>query len=232
MSDPFELRQTWDQIHRTKPASELPDEDLIAFIEQVSPRLSSGALLLDAGCGRGRNTLCLSRSGFEVCACDLSPAALGIAKGWTQRMGISVSLQAADLARLPYASDSFAAVVCVHVLPYRFKINILAGLHELWRVLQPKGWLYLDLLDQEDAEYGCGQRLEADTFLEPDGLPVHFSSRQEIDELMNGFEIQRLNRIEKKPAPDRTRVIWTIWATKEQAPAAQSRPASHQRRKQ
>lgn len=216
MSNHSDLRRVWDRTHQTKSTSELPDEHIVAFADHLQSRLSPGLHLLDMGCGRGRNTLFLSQLGFNVYACDLSPVALEIAKARTQQTDIPVSFQAAELTHLPFANDSFAAIVCVHVLPYHFKANIIEGVRELWRVLQPKGWLYLDLLDCEDAEYGCGRRLEEHTFLDPDGVPIHFSSRQEINELSNGFELQHLRRVESKPSSGHSRVKWVLWAAKEE----------------
>ncbi len=214
MLDRFELRRKWDHTHQTNPTPERPEENVVAFAEYIQPRLASGASVLDVGCGRGRHSLYLSQSGFDVYACDLSPVALKIAKARVQQAGISIRFQAADLAHLPYANDLFMAVVCVHVLPYHRKADLMAGVHELGRVLQPDGWLYLDLLACEDAEYGRGQRLEEHTFLDPDGIPVHFSSRREIDELSHGFTLERVTRFELKPSSGHIRVGWTIWAMK------------------
>jgi SAM-dependent methyltransferase len=214
MSDRFEPRRLWNHTHQTKPASERPEEDIVAFTEYLQPRLSPGAALLDVGCGRGRNTLYLSQLGFDVYACDLSSVALETAKARTQQAGISVNFQVGDLAHLPYASNLFEAIICVHVLPYHFKAGIIESVRELWRVLQPNGWLYLDLLACDDAQYGCGQRLEEHTFLDTDGIPIHFSSRQEVSELSNGFTLERVTRFELKTSSGHSRVGWTIWAMK------------------
>ncbi len=146
-------------------------------------------------------------------ACDLSLIALAIAKARTQPAGASINFQVADLAHLPYASNLFKVVVCVHVLPYHWKADLIKGIREVWRILQPNGWLYFDLLDSSDSEYGCGQRLEEHTFLDADNIPIHFSSRQEIDELTNGFVVERINRIERKSSSHH-RIGWAIWALK------------------
>jgi hypothetical protein len=81
-------------------------------------------------------------------------------------------------------------------------------------VIQPDGWLYVDFLDPDDAEYGCGRELEEDTFLDPDGVPIHFSSWQEIMELLNGFTVDRSTRSELNSASNRVRVMWTVWAVR------------------
>ena len=207
-------RQIWNSIHQRKPSSQKPEDGVIAFLEHLDARLTPGLPLLDAGCGRGRNTFYLSQVGFRVYACDLSSVALQVAKVYAEDAGVPVYLQAADLTCLPYANDQFAAAICVHVLPYHRKADIIKCLWELRRVLQPDGWLYLDLLAPEDAEYGCGNKLEEDTFLDQDGTPVHFSSRGEVNELLHGFEMEQITRLELTTSPVRTRVSWAIWAVK------------------
>jgi SAM-dependent methyltransferase len=122
-----------------------------------------------------------------------------------------VDFQVAALSRLPYPDCTFATAVCVRVLPYHLKANIATSIHELWRVLKPGGWLYVDFLDRDDAEYGNGPELEQHTFLDPDGVPIHFSSRQEINELLSGFAPQRVARLELGSRP---RVAWVVWATR------------------
>ncbi len=214
MFDHVELQRVWNRIHQEKPAHERPEEDIVAFVERLQQRLPPKSSLLDAGCGRGRHILYLSRLGFTVYGCDLSPVALETATARANQIGIPVSLQVSDLTHLPYANNLFAAALCVHVLPYHIKADIAESVYELWRVLQPGGWLYLDFLDCEDAEYGCGQKLEEHTFLDPDGVPVHFSSQQEVNELSNGFALERVTRLELKSSSAHIRVGWTIWAIK------------------
>jgi SAM-dependent methyltransferase len=211
----FKLQQAWDRIHRETPIPTQPAQELAAFAEHVRPRLPLGAPVLDAGCGRGRNLPYLAQMGFCVCGCDLSPVAIKIAKA--QISQAAASLHVAHLANLPYPDGLFAMVVCVHVMPYHHKTDIARIVNELRRVLQANGWLYADFLDRDDAigsaTRGCGQELEAHTFLDPDGVPTHFSSRSEINELLCGFALERVTRFEVNSGP-RPRVGWVVWATK------------------
>ncbi len=131
MFDRLELQRVWNRSHQEKSASERPEEDVVAFAERLQQRLPPKAFVLDAGCGRGRNTLYLSRLGFTVYGCDLSPVALETAKAHTRQAGIPISFQVSDLTHLPYADNLFAAAICVHVLPYHFKADITEGVREL-----------------------------------------------------------------------------------------------------
>jgi len=215
MFDHSELQRIWNCSHQEKTSSERPDEEIVAFAERLRQQLPTGVSLLDAGCGRGRNAIYLSQIGFAVYGCDLSPVAVEIARTRMQKVPTSANFQVADLTRLPYPDNLFAAIVCVHVLPYHLAIDIARSVQELQRVLRPNGWLYFDLLDHDDAEYRCGQELEKDTFLDPDGIPIHFSSKQEVNALTNGLTLQRVARLELKSSVGTcARVAWVVWATK------------------
>ncbi len=211
MLNQIELQRAWDHTHQTVPASKYPEADVVAFIEHMRQRLPAGAPVLDAGCGRGRHTLYLARMSFRVYSCDLSPVAIETAKTHVHQEGFAAALQVASLTHLPYPNGLFAAAIGVHVLPYNSTADIAASIGELGRVLQANGQLYLDLLSCDDAEYGCGQELENHTFLDSDGVPMHFSSRREVNKLLHGFTLERVYRVEFGL---RSRVGWIIWATK------------------
>ncbi len=213
MLDRFALQQVWDRTHQQTPLSTQPGKDLAAFAEYIRHRVPSNDLLLDAGCGRGRNALYLAQMGLHVYGCDLSPVAIQIAQAQARQIGSVIPFYAADLTHLPYPDGLFAAAICVHVLPYQLRADLGRSVAELKRVVQADGYLYFDLLDRDDAEYGCGQELEPDTFCDPDGIPIHFSSRQEIDELICDLVPERIARLETASGP-RRRVGWTIWAKK------------------
>ena len=169
MFDRSTLQQAWNRTHQEKPITDRPQEEVVAFAERLRWQLPSGARVLDTGCGRGRNTLYLAHMGFAVYGCDLSPVAIQAARRQIQKANVSTMLHVADLIRLPFPDNGFEAALCVHVLPYHLKADIVQSVRELRRILRPGGWLYLDLLDCDDAEYGCGPELEEHTFWGTDG---------------------------------------------------------------
>jgi len=211
MFDRSTLQLAWNRIHQELPTFDQPQAEVVAFAEHLRQQRLPGARVLDAGCGRGRNTLYLSHAGFAVHACDLSPVAIQAARQRIQKTSTSVMFQVADLIHLPFPDSWFEAGICAHVLPYHLRADIVHSVRELRRILKPGGWLYLELLDCDDAEYGCGQELEEHTFRDPDGTPIHFSTRQEVAELLQGFARDRVARLELGPRP---RVGWIVWAVK------------------
>ena len=212
-SNPPSLRKAWEKIHQGKPTSEQPAPEVLTFVESLSGQFAREVPWLDLGCGRGRNSHYLSRLGLNAYGCDISMNAVRIAQICAQKERLLERFHQADVTDLPYPAGVFAAAICYHVLPYLPVAAMQNGLAEIARVLRPGGWLYVDLLDCQDADFGCGPAIEAHTFLDLDGVPVHFVSLEEIEALLYPFKIQHQERFERG-RPKRRRIGWIIWARK------------------
>jgi SAM-dependent methyltransferase len=110
-------------------------------------RLEPGAPVLDHGCGRGRHTALLSRTGFQVAAQDVRPHA------WWHTLANCSFQSVPPLApRLPWTSDAFALVLDVQVIHYLTEPQLATLSREVFRVLAPGGhWV---LLEANDGSYG------------------------------------------------------------------------------
>ncbi|MCX7717174.1 MAG: class I SAM-dependent methyltransferase [Candidatus Sumerlaeaceae bacterium] len=109
-------------------------ETLLWWLRREVPR---GARVLDAGCGTGMNLALLHKEGYRVAGCDPSAHALQ----WSRQRVGGACLQRASVASLPYASESFDAVLCLDVLGILDEAPRQAAVREMWRVLRAGGVL-------------------------------------------------------------------------------------------
>jgi len=110
-------------------------------------RASRSELVLDDGAGNGRFALQLASLGCEVVALDVSLTLLGSAR---ERIAghNRVHIIVADMTRLPFASEAFDKVICVHNLWY--VADYKNAVQEMRRVLRPGGVFVMDHLNLLD----------------------------------------------------------------------------------
>lgn len=104
-------------------------DSALAYLDDRSP-------VLELAHGTGNLQLDLSAAGYRAVGYDLSPAMGGIAQRKLRRSGLQSRLVRGRAQRLPFASDSFAAVVST--FPTDF-ITAPETLHEVYRILRPDG---------------------------------------------------------------------------------------------
>lgn len=73
-----------------------PSKYLMDNIERIKD-LVPGKKALDIACGEGRNSIFLSRHGFDVTGLDISEAGLRKASDWMKREGLNIDFRLADL---------------------------------------------------------------------------------------------------------------------------------------
>jgi ubiquinone/menaquinone biosynthesis C-methylase UbiE len=106
-------------------------------------------LILDAGCGTGRNLAELLRAGCEPIGMDFSPGMLAVAA----RRHPAVALANADLhSSLPFAGNCFDAVLCALIGEHLNDLGMV--LTEFHRVLKRCGRLVFSAYHPAMAEAG------------------------------------------------------------------------------
>jgi SAM-dependent methyltransferase len=120
--------------------------DYAQWLANFLPKLEShglrGGRLLDVACGTGRSFLWMLEQGWEVTACDISPAMLAQARA---KAGDRVSLSVADMRELPVLGEFELVWALGDVVNYLLSCEELeAALGAMRRNLAPGGLVMFD----------------------------------------------------------------------------------------
>jgi 2-polyprenyl-3-methyl-5-hydroxy-6-metoxy-1,4-benzoquinol methylase len=112
----------------------LPLEEL----ERFSNLIETEGLILDAGCGWGRDSKHLVKKGFRVQGIDLSEKMIEIATKYVPDADFSVN----DLRELDFKADKFDGIWANAVLYHLKQDQAVKALQEFKRVLKPGGLIF------------------------------------------------------------------------------------------
>jgi ubiquinone/menaquinone biosynthesis C-methylase UbiE len=109
--------------------------------------LSKDQKILDLACGYGRLTIPLAKMGYTIEGIDLVPSHIKKALELAQKENLKISFRVDDMCALPYARESFDAIICMwssfnHLLTQK---DQALSLKEIVRVLRKNGMAIIDL---------------------------------------------------------------------------------------
>ena len=120
----------------------------VRFWQDVARR--EGGPVLELGCGTGRITMPIARTGVPIVGVDRSPAMLAYAKQRAKRVRVAdrPGLVLADIRSLPFGDRSFPAVIAPYGILQSLtrEADLSATLAEAARVVKPGGTLGIDLV--------------------------------------------------------------------------------------
>ncbi|MES2809052.1 MAG: class I SAM-dependent methyltransferase [Bacteroidota bacterium] len=96
----------------------------------------AGGVVLDAGCGTGKNMAFISSLGFKVEGFDYSDHAIA----FCQKRGLN-QVQKGDITNIQWPNASFDVVTCMDVVGSLTAEDNLKAVSEMYRVLKPGGLL-------------------------------------------------------------------------------------------
>lgn len=179
-----------------------PDELAISLAQEMRARGMSK--VLDVGCGGGRHLLYLAKQGFEVYGTDRSEAGLTISRERLEEEGLEATLHRCDMIEVPFPDEFFDAVLSLYVLHHNKLENIEKAVREIRRTLKRGGFFFLNLSGEGDHKEGRGEMVEPGTYICNSGIEAgmthHFFTRQEVEDLLEGFEIMTLKERRAKYA--------------------------------
>jgi SAM-dependent methyltransferase len=179
--------------------------DLTPLWEKMERDLKPSALILDLGCGSGRDLLHFSHKGYRVVGIDYSLPLLRLANTLSHQPIIQ-----GDLAYLPFNHNVFDAGWAIGSLLHIARRLISSVLSDIHRILKPDACLLTSV------KKGTGKGIDSL------GRYTEFYLLKEWEEMLktNGFEVVE---IEEKPETgvvkvgDRREVVWINCLAKKRA---------------
>ena len=134
-----EIANAYDAYYQSEAGKEVNEieEKLIAAALKLVPK----GKMLELGCGTGHWTKFFSEKDFNLTACDVSDAMLKHAR----QKALNVEILKADSEDLPFEKESFGVISSVTMMEFVNDQNKV--LEEIYRVLEPKGYLILACLN-------------------------------------------------------------------------------------
>ena len=208
----------WDKFFEQEELRwKSPHERVVALTPLLRAR--GFRSILDLGCGAGRHLVYLARGGYEVYGADISENGLRHARKWLDRERLPARLVRSDMSAIPFDDGSFETVICTHTIQHQTWRGMQQTMSEIRRVLRPTGLLFFTCPSRRDRRYGRGEELEPNTFIEaegPDmGVPHHYSNLGEVEALLEGFVIRKIELLEQLEEHAHSYSHWKILGERE-----------------
>lgn len=176
-----------------------PNEHIIRFVKRNFHDRNS--VILDFGCGAGRNAIALAMEGYNIIAMDHSEEAVELAREKSLERLLDIEFLVNKNTDIPLKTASVNAIVANGSLFYNdwnTTIKLLSNLHD---VLSENGLMWADWRTKEDSLYAMGEETEKDFFKMNEesgrkGCYYHFFDEQQLRELYTkaGFQNVSIDR--------------------------------------
>ncbi len=189
--------------------------DIYLLDQVLRGRIKPGMMILDAGCGGGRNLRYFLREGYEVFAADAEPGAIDSLRSLAADLAPGLpetNLRAEAVEAMSFPEGSVDVVISSAVLHFaRDDDHFRAMLDGCWRVLRPGGLFFCRLASTIGME-GRFRSIRGRWSAVPDG-----SERYLVDQ---EFLLEEAARLGSHPAdPLKTTVVqdlrcmttWVLW---------------------
>lgn len=153
MPDPTEqTTHTYDQHAATYAAINASADPILHLLDRFCAMLEAshreGGLVLDVGCGHGRDSALLAARGYGVCGLDRSMGQLAVAR----QQAPAATFLLGDMRHLPCQTHSVDGLWVCAALLHLPRAEAPQALGEFRRILKPGGLLYLGV------KSGTGER--------------------------------------------------------------------------
>lgn len=193
------MSNIWDKIYE-KDASffgEKPSDFAISCYDTMK---DGAKTILELGCGQGRDSLFFASKGIKVNALDYSRFAIEQLSKCAKQTGLPIEASVYDATKpLPFNDDTFDAVYSHMLFSMKFSQEQLKFIFkEVNRVLKNDGFHFFSVRNHNDKFYGKGIRVDYETY-DIDGFQIRFFTKQEIENLCEGFKIFEIKEDYEEP---------------------------------
>ncbi len=123
--------------------------DIYLFDQVLKGSFDFNSIILDAGCGGGRNLVYFLRSGYEVFAVDQNPQAIQQVRLLAKTLNPILppeNFQISTVEKMPFQDKRFDAVISNAVLHFASdERHFYLMIEEMWRVLRRGGLFFARL---------------------------------------------------------------------------------------
>jgi 2-polyprenyl-3-methyl-5-hydroxy-6-metoxy-1,4-benzoquinol methylase len=166
----------------------------IYILDQIlKERYQQEAIILDAGCGKGRNLRWFYQNNYKVYGVDHSESAIETVKKEYPKMALNFSIQ--NLDNLSFQNAFFDHILCNAVLHFaQHKAHFMHMFSELIRVLKPGGSLLIRMASLEGIEEYAIHQGNGVYFL-PDETYRFLLNPVLLEELLNNYPIKLIEAL-------------------------------------
>jgi SAM-dependent methyltransferase len=175
----------------------------------AEPYFPKGSLILDLGCGVGRDAEYFAKKGHQVTATDFSEDAIELCKKHFEGSGIGFAVQ--DMHDpFPYPNNKFDVVYANLSLHYYSDQKTREIIIEIYRVLKNGGTLAFACKSYDDF-HNNGVEVEKDIFLSKDGVAIHLFSVDYAKSILEGvFKIDHLDEVDEEYKGRHSKIVRCI----------------------
>lgn len=189
----------------------LENTDIYLIDQILKGRYQPNDIILDAGCGSGRNLPYFHESGFQFYAIDRNEEHIENLK--IHFPELSANFKVAPLEQLPFPENTFDHIICNAVLHFaRSETHFTQMFAELVRVLKKEGSLFIRMTSDIGIE-GKSTFLQDGVYLLPDGTERFLLTRTLLNELMERHQLSFLELVKSTNVND-VRSMTTLVLTK------------------
>lgn len=192
--------QEWDKIYQQQGEVQFGVLPTVIIAKDIFKK-NDCKDIMDLGCGTGRHSIYLAQHGFNVYATDISDTGIEVTKAKANELNLTnIQYKQHDMRDIDFSDDFFQGILCVWTTGHGNLEDARKNVNEIYRVLKPSGIVVIDYVSTEDINYGKGEEIDKDTFINnvegEENIPHHYSTEEEIRDLYSSFSNIHINKVD------------------------------------